>query len=66
MCVTVRVSTNLTEMPLESSSDYEADDSDAEFVEIDPSGRYGRVSTFHTKNLSFLLTFVRYIGCYFG
>ncbi|CAH1419148.1 unnamed protein product [Lactuca virosa] len=29
-------------MPLESSSDHEADDSDAEFVEIDPSGRYGR------------------------
>ncbi|KAJ0751102.1 putative protein kinase WNK-NRBP family [Helianthus annuus] len=30
-------------MPLESSiSDHEPDDSDTEFVEIDPSGRYGR------------------------
>ncbi|KAL4559742.1 hypothetical protein LXL04_031887 [Taraxacum kok-saghyz] len=29
-------------MALESSSEYEADDSDADFVEIDPSGRYGR------------------------
>lgn len=29
-------------MPLESSSDHEVDDSDAEFVEVDPSGRYGR------------------------
>ncbi|KAI3773590.1 hypothetical protein L1987_48120 [Smallanthus sonchifolius] len=29
-------------MPLESLSDHVADDSDAEFVEIDPSGRYGR------------------------
>nr|XP_043637831.1 probable serine/threonine-protein kinase WNK3 [Erigeron canadensis] len=29
-------------MPLELSLDNEADDSDAEFVEIDPSGRYGR------------------------
>lgn len=26
-------------------SDHEPDDSDTEFVEIDPSGRYGRVST---------------------
>ncbi|KAK9072383.1 hypothetical protein SSX86_008817 [Deinandra increscens subsp. villosa] len=30
-------------MPLESSmSDHEPDDSDTEFVEVDPSGRYGR------------------------
>ncbi|MFS7951295.1 putative protein kinase WNK-NRBP family [Helianthus anomalus] len=29
-------------MSPESSSDLDADDSDAEFVEIDPSGRYGR------------------------
>ncbi|KAJ0756374.1 putative protein kinase WNK-NRBP family [Helianthus annuus] len=29
-------------MSPESSSDHDADDSDAEFVEIDPSGRYGR------------------------
>jgi WNK lysine deficient protein kinase len=30
-------------MPHESSSEPDPDDSDAEFVEIDPSGRYGRV-----------------------
>ncbi|WCJ36147.1 hypothetical protein M5689_017363 [Euphorbia peplus] len=29
-------------MPQESQSEQEPDDSDAEFVEIDPSGRYGR------------------------
>ncbi|XP_076921232.1 putative serine/threonine-protein kinase WNK3 [Bidens hawaiensis] len=29
-------------MSLDSSSDHDSDDSDAEFVEIDPSGRYGR------------------------
>ncbi|KAJ0795125.1 putative protein kinase WNK-NRBP family [Helianthus annuus] len=32
----------ITAMSPESSSDHDADDSDAEFVEIDPSGRYGR------------------------
>jgi hypothetical protein len=30
-------------MPQESSSETDPDDSDAEFVEIDPTGRYGRV-----------------------
>lgn len=29
-------------MPLDSSSEQEPDDSDAEFVEVDPTGRYGR------------------------
>lgn len=31
-------------MPQEISADQDPDDSDAEFVEIDPTGRYGRVS----------------------
>ncbi|KAG6753129.1 hypothetical protein POTOM_043173 [Populus tomentosa] len=31
-------------MPQESSSETDPDDSDAEFVEIDPTGRYGRVN----------------------
>lgn len=31
-------------MPLDSSSEQEPDDSDAGFVEVDPTGRYGRVS----------------------
>lgn len=30
----------------ESTSDHDPDDSEADFVEIDPSGRYGRVSIF--------------------
>ena len=31
-------------MPQESQSEQDPDDSDTEFVEIDPTGRYGRVS----------------------
>ena len=32
-------------MPQDTMSEQEQDDSDAEFVEIDPTGRYGRVSS---------------------
>lgn len=36
-------------MPQESPSEQDPEDYDAEFVEIDPSGRYGRVSLYiHT------------------
>lgn len=34
------------EMPQDTTSEQDPDDSDAEFVEIDPSARYGRVSFF--------------------
>lgn len=33
-------------MPQDSSSEQDQDDSDAEFVEVDPTGRYGRVSNY--------------------
>ena len=33
-------------MAQDSSSEPEPDDSETEFVEVDPSGRYGRVSIF--------------------
>lgn len=32
-------------MPQDLSSDQDTDDADAEFVEVDPTGRYGRVSS---------------------
>lgn len=42
-------------MPVNSSTEQESDDSDT-FVEIDPTGRYGRVSTwFHILKSLFLI-----------
>ena len=38
-------------------SEQEQDDSDAEFVEIDPTGRYGRVSSFTVSFLFFFFFF---------
>ncbi|KAB5525045.1 hypothetical protein DKX38_022794 [Salix brachista] len=48
-------------MPHESSSDPDPDDSDAGFVEVDPTGRYGRVSQCYGDLISYfgiLLVFV--------
>lgn len=42
-------------MPQDLSSDQDTDDADAEFVEVDPTGRYGRVSSRYLKLLSFFL-----------
>lgn len=42
-------------MPQDTTSEQDPDDSDAEFVEIDPSARYGRVSFF------FFLIFMKFI-----
>jgi hypothetical protein len=39
-------------MPQDSSSEQDPDDSDTEFVEVDPSGRYGRVSSMKKKKIS--------------
>lgn len=44
------------EMPQDTTSEQDPDDSDAEFVEIDPSARYGRVSFFF-----FFLIFMKFI-----
>lgn len=41
---------------LPSSSETEADESDSDFTEIDPSGRYGRVSCFLREFQSFPTT----------
>lgn len=43
-------------MPQDTTSEQDPDDSDAEFVEIDPSARYGRVSFFF-----FFLIFMKFI-----
>lgn len=48
-----------TRMPPETTSDQERDDSDVEFVEVDPTGRYGRVSLitvlFHFLKILFMV-----------
>lgn len=47
-------------MPQEVSSDLDRAESDAEFVEVDPTGRYGRVSIQLTSNA---LTGVPNVNC---
>lgn len=49
-----------TRMPQEVSSDLDRAESDAEFVEVDPTGRYGRVSIQLTSNA---LTGVPNVNC---
>lgn len=47
-------------MPQDTTSEQEQDDSDAEFVETDPTGRYGRVSL---VTVSYSLFFLFLVFC---
>lgn len=54
----------IREMPLDSPFEQEPDNSDVEFVEVDPSGRYGRVSL-TTKSSTFRPKFPVYATQFF-
>lgn len=44
-------------------SDQESDDAEAEFVEVDPTGRYGRVSS--SNLITFVSVFLHSFRCNF-
>lgn len=43
-------------MPQDLPSDQESDDAEVEFVEVDPTGRYGRVSS--SNSITFVSVFL--------